>query len=48
MIESDVQLAVDNIKSSISTTMIKSLKKQKFSGAKILVTKLNSEASVKN
>ncbi|CAI6354000.1 unnamed protein product [Macrosiphum euphorbiae] len=48
MIESDVQLAVENIKSSISTKMINLLKKQKFSGAKILVTKLNPEASVKN
>lgn len=48
MIESDVQLAVENIKSLISTKMINLLKKQKFSGAKILVTKLNPEASVKN
>jgi len=48
MIESDVQPAVEKIKSSISTTMLNLLKKQKFSGAKVLVTKLNSEASIKN
>lgn len=47
MIESDVQSAVEKIKSSISTTMLNLLKKQKFSGAKVLVTKLNSEASIK-
>jgi len=43
MIESEVKLALENIKSLMSTTMMNLLKKQKFSGAKILVTKLNSK-----
>jgi len=46
MIESDIKLALENIKSLISTKTMNLLKKQKFSGAKVLVTKLNSKAAV--
>jgi hypothetical protein len=45
MIESEVKLALENIKSLMSTTMMNLLKKQTFSGAKVLVTKLNSKAA---
>lgn len=41
MIESDVEMAEKNIKSLISTTMMNLLKKQKFSGAQVLVNKLS-------
>jgi len=47
MIESEVELAVKNIKSLFSTTMMNLLKEQKFAGAKVLVTKLNSLATNK-
>lgn len=45
MIESGVELAVENIKSLFSTTMIDLLKEQQFAGAKVLVSKLNSLAT---
>lgn len=42
IIESNVQMAVTTIKSIIASKSEKLLKKQIFSGAKILTTKLNS------
>lgn len=44
MIESNVEVAASNIKSLITPKTMQSLKEQTFSGAKVLVNKLNPKA----
>jgi len=43
--DSTIELAVENIKSLFSTTIMDLLKEQQFAEAKVLLTKLNSMAT---
>lgn len=43
MIESNVDVAANNLKSLITPKLIQSLKEQSFSGAKVLINKLKSD-----